>query len=253
MTRNLNEIPNRHVALKLSQLPEGLDGELMVGTTFNESSSAIMSQDGWPDFRYIIFDMGHDQIFRGGRNLPYLERLDVLQRLDLPDYCQKLLPIKIDSANELLAYEQACIQQGYEGAMIRTGDSPYKFGRSTANEQWLLKIKRFEDSEAVVIGTEEKLTNDNAPTINPLGYQERSTHQANMSPAGVLGALLCRDINTQVEFSVGTGFDDIQRSTLWATRSLIIGRIIKYKHQPYGQVDKPRFPVFLGFRDKSDL
>lgn len=253
VTRNLNEIPNRFIFSKLMELPPGLDGELMSGTTFNSSSSAIMSHDGFPDFKYIVFDFGHEQIFNGGKSLGYLERMKVLSELTLPDWCEILQPVRMSSVENLEAYEQACIESGYEGAMIRTGDSPYKFGRSTLNEQWLLKIKRFEDSEAVVIGVEEKYTNTNEPTINPLGYQERSTHQANMSPAGVLGALLCRDIKTNVEFSVGTGFDDLQRNTLWSTRSLLEGRVIKYKHQPYGQVDKPRFPVFLGFRDKSDF
>ena len=253
VTRNINEIPNQHIFKTMIDLPIGLDGELMVGTTFNETSSAVMSRDGWPDFRYVIFDMGHQQIFNGGKQLRYLERLDVLQQVDLPDYCQKLLPIAINNPEELLAYEIACLGQGYEGCMIRTADSPYKFGRSTLNEQYLLKVKRFEDGEAIIIGFEEKYTNTNEATTSELGYTERSTHAAGMHPAGVLGALRVRDLKTNVEFSVGTGFDVMQRATLWATRSLLEGRTIKYKHQPYGQVDAPRFPVFLGFRDASDL
>lgn len=253
VTRNLNEIPNMHIYASTMCLPPGLDGELFVGSTFNETSSAVMSHDGWPEFKYVVFDFGHEQIFHGGNRLGYLDRLDVLQQLHLPEFCTKLFPVKINSMDELMAYEQACLSQGYEGCMIRTGDSPYKFGRSTANEQWLLKIKRFEDAEAEIIGTIEKETNNNEPTTNPLGYQERSTHKANMSPAGVLGALSVRDLKTSVEFEVGTGFDDIQRSTFWAARDSLVGRIIKYKHQPYGQVDKPRFPVFVGFRDLRDI
>ena len=29
--------------------------------------------------------------------------------------------------------------------------------------------------------------------------------------------------------------------------------IVKYKHFPVGEKDKPRFPVFIGFRAKEDM
>jgi len=33
----------------------------------------------------------------------------------------------------------------------------------------------------------------------------------------------------------------------------LMGKVVKYKSQPTGVKDKPRFPVFLGFRDKVDM
>ena len=47
----------------------------------------------------------------------------------------------------------------FMGAAWRTPDSPYKCGRSTENEGFLLKIKRFEDSEAVVLDCIEGMSN----------------------------------------------------------------------------------------------
>jgi hypothetical protein len=32
-----------------------------------------------------------------------------------------------------------------------------------------------------------------------------------------------------------------------------MGKVVKYKSQPTGVKDKPRFPVFLGFRDVVDM
>lgn len=257
VTRNLKPIPNLHVRRLLEQLPVGLDGELVSGTSatgnFNGTSSDIMSEEGWPEFRYIVFDFGHQHIFDTGNQIGYLERIKLLESLALSEHCVVLSPVRINNPDELRAYEEACLQQGYEGAMIRQPSSPYKFGRSTINEQYLLKIKQFEDSEAEVIGFAEKFHNANEPTLNPLGYQERSSHQGNMHPTGVLGALCVRDTKSGVEFQIGTGFTDAERESIWRNREGHLGKLVKYKHQPHGKVDKPRFPVFIGWRDVRDL
>jgi DNA ligase-1 len=36
-------------------------------------------------------------------------------------------------------------------------------------------------------------------------------------------------------------------------RKKLLGKIVKYKYQEIGVLEKPRFPVFLGFRDKEDM
>ena len=74
-----------------------------------------------------------------------------------------------------------------------------------------------------------------------------------MIPQNTLGALIVKDIKTQVEFSIGTGFDESLRKELWDNKEDIIGKVVKYKFFAYGAVDKPRHPVFLGFRDKKDM
>ena len=57
--------------------------------------------------------------------------------------------------------------------MVRTPDSPYKCGRSTEREAWLLKIKRFEDAEAVVLGTYEGMSNMNEAGVDAFGRTKR--------------------------------------------------------------------------------
>lgn len=266
LTRNLKPIPNDLIRLNMeANLIPGLDGELLahpVGDmwpmlpTFQACSSAIMSRDGWPSFRYYVFDlipaaMNPDILTL--KDPGYEARVNVLAKLHLPEWCVKVLPVNIPDADHLAAYEAACLSEGYEGIMIRTPDSPYKYGRSTFREQWLVKIKRFEDSEAEILEVIERYTNNNAPEKNALGYQERSTHQAGLTPAGDMGALRVRDLKTGAEFQIGTGFNDYQRKSVWSFRSAYIGTIIKYKFQPHGVKELPRFPVFVGWRHKEDL
>jgi DNA ligase-1 len=50
-----------------------------------------------------------------------------------------------------------------------------------------------------------------------------------------------------VEFEIGTGMDDHTRAVLWRTPP--IGKQVKFKFQPTGIKDKPRFPVYLGIRE----
>jgi DNA ligase-1 len=152
----------------------------------------------------------------------------------------------------LLDYEALVLLKGYEGVILRSPAAGYKFGRSTANEQGMLKLKRFEDAEATIIGFVERMHNGNVATTNELGRTARSSHQENKHGLGDLGALhlLTPD---GIEFFCGTGFDDNLRKEIWDNRPKYLGRLTKYKHFPVGAKDLPRHPVFLGFRDKRDM
>src|ERR1700743_2525812 len=72
-----------------------------------------------------------------------------------------------------------------------------------------------------------------------------------------LGGFHVRDIYSGVEFDIGTGFTLEQRKNLWdawqKNPKHLLGHIVKYKHFPVGVVDKPRHPIFLGFRDRRDM
>ena len=111
-----------------------------------------------------------------------------------------------------------------------------------------MKLKRFKDSEAIIVGFEQKFINANIATTNALGYMERGHSIENKIPADTLGALIVRDIVSQKEFQVGSGFTDTQRQAIWEDRIRFRGKIIKYKYQEIGMKELPRSPVFLGFR-----
>jgi DNA ligase-1 len=99
-----------------------------------------------------------------------------------------------------------------------------------------------------VLGFEEQMRNDNEAKKDALGRTERSSHKENRHGKGTLGALKVRDLATGVRFDIGTGFTDAERQAIWDNQDEWFGAEVKYKSQPVGVKDKPRFPVFLGRR-----
>lgn len=260
LSRSLKPIPNGYVqdTLGIPEL-EGLDGELTVGpphakNVMQATTSGIMSRDGRPDFTFWVFDFWNgkpDQIFSNREALlhSYFKDGYFLKHTRVSYLTQRI----IHDPQELAQYEAHCLELGYEGVMLRKPEGLYKFGRSTAREGHLLKLKRFVDAEAVVIGFEERMHNANEATTNALGYTERSSHKANKIPMGTLGALVVRNV-AGVEFSIGTGFSDAQRMYYWAARDLYLGKTVTYKSfEAVGVKDAPRFPVFKGWRDPIDM
>jgi DNA ligase-1 len=241
VSRKLKPIPNAFVRTRLRGLPNWLDGELMVpgAENFGETSSAIMSRDGTPEFEYHVFDIIDP-------NEGYDARVRALQMLDiegLPPFVRLLLPAVIQSREALVDYEERCLFEGHEGVMLRSADGPYKHGRSTVREGYLLKLKRFEDDEAVVIGFEELLRNENELGQDALGHAKRSKAKAGMVPGGTLGKLLVRRADG-VEFAIGSGFTASQRDAIWADQAGHLGLLVKFKHQPHGAQEKPRWPAW---------
>lgn len=154
-------------------------------------------------------------------------------------------------ANELARLESVYLAEGYEGGIIRMLGSAYKFGRS-GKAGPLLKLKRYIDYEAEVLGAVEELHNENEARTNALGRTERSRHAENKTGKGTLGALIVRALNGPhegVEFKVGTGFTAAVRASLWDERTALGGRVAKIKSFPVGTKDRPRHPVWLGWRD----
>ncbi len=139
--------------------------------------------------------------------------------------------------------------------MIRTPGSPYKCGRSTEREGYLLKIKRFEDAEAVILDTYEGLSNQNAAERDAFGRTKRSMAQAGMVGRDELGGFIVRQVGTGVEFRLGYNHvvGGVDRLTLWQQREGLVGKLVKFKHQPSGTKESPRFPKFIGFRETWDM
>lgn len=255
LTRSLKEVPNRTI-FDLYSKPdfEGLDGELIVGSptapdVYRQTVSGVMSRDGSPDFTYQVFDL-HNVPAGYDRRLQRL--VDAFE--DSFGHVRVLPQSFIGHPDDLLAYEADQVNRGFEGVILRRPDAPYKFGRSTAREGYLLKMKRFQDSEAVVLEVIEEMHNGNEATTNALGRTERSSHKENKVGKGRMGALLVRDIKTGVEFQIGTGFTDEDKAWWWERRrGPQVWPVVKYKFFPVGVKDKPRHPVYIGLRSKSDL
>ena len=249
LTRSFKPISNVFTRRWIERhLPDGVDGELMVlHSTFSETAGHIGRHEGEPNFRFHVFDYVSE-----GVEVPYACRMQELARLPEFERVQKVLPLEMCSLDQLAAYEERCIAEGYEGVMVRTPDSPYKCGRSTEREGWLLKIKRFEDAEAVVLECIEGLSNNNPAEKDAFGRTKRSSCMENKVGRGTLGAFVVRDVTTGIEFRL-SGFDAATAASIWENRKSVIGRMVRYKHQPSGAKEAPRFPKFSGFREPWDL
>lgn len=261
-SRSGKPIPNKHVQSIFNSCAEkcpdicGLDGELIVGEptakdVFRVTTSGVMSHTKTPQFRFYVFD--HVAI----GTQPFEDRYATLQKMSkdgkLPTWVIVLAQIPIADKKALEAVEEVVVGQGYEGLIIRDPRAAYKHGRSSAKEGILLKVRRFKDSEAEVIGFTEELENQNVATKDAFGRTERSSHQDNLVGKNALGAFMVRDLKTQREFQVGTGYTRVDREEFWKQKKNLLGKIIKYRFFEVGVKDLPRFPVFQGFRDPRDM
>lgn len=257
LSRTLKPIPNKNVQKLFAHLPEGFDGELMFGDpaakdVFQLTTSVVMSHDKQAaGIRFFAIDQFSE--------LPFEERTEQVytQVFDLDDHNVEYVTQRlVHNEKELLEFEQAALDAGFEGLILRSVDGPYKEGRSTEKQGWLLKLKRFVDAEAKILGFYEEMENTNEAKTNLLGRTERSTKKEGMVGKGILGGFDVVGVNgdfKDVEFSVGSGLTGDQKRIFWTRRTKLVGKIIKYKYFPIGVKDKPRLPIFLGFRDKADM
>ena len=267
-TRMLKDIPNEFIRKALSDPSlTGFDGEILTYTEkidpdsptgitekvddFNTIQGNVMRHDGQPRFKFVVFDdFTNDQE-------PYWKRFMLKQASEIRHDFVRLLPsFTAEDSEELHKYEERFVSQGYEGMMIRDPRGKYKFGRATSNSQELLKMKRFFDSEATVVGFSERMSNYNAAVRNEVGNLKRSKAREGLVGSNMLGTLTVRiwikpsktAPYVHREFEIGTGFTDSQRHQLWRERRSLIGKTVTFKYQEISKYGVPRFPVFLGFR-----
>jgi len=258
LSRSFKPIPNVHIRTTLERiLPIGGDGELFSSSSFQKVTSDVMSRSGEPDFTFCMFDFVRD----GNLETPYIDRLRkmVSWYRDVSEETKKyirILPFKvIRSAKELREYESKVLDKGFEGVILRAPYGPYKCGRSTWREQWMLKLKIFFDSEAKVIDLEEQSSNQNELEKNEFGLAKRSGKKSGKIKTGRLGKFIAKDIHSGVEFKCGSGqgLTVELRQEIWDNKTEYVGKIFKYKYQPHGVKNLPRIPIWLGFRDERDM
>jgi len=248
LSRTLTPIPN-HIVQQLFGIPEleGLDGELIVGDpygedVFNRTMSGVMSQEGQPDVYFYAFD------YHNMPGVPFYERNAAVEYVCAGRvvYCAHE---EVRTKEALSALHEQAVAQGYEGLMLRDPNGPYKFGKSTVKEQYLLKMKSFQDSEAQIIDTEPLFVNNNPIELSRLGLSKRATCQSNKVATNMVGAIWVQDIYSGVKFKIGSGFSQEDR----LDQNEWIGKIVKYKYQCLTPRGKPRHAVFIGFRDPIDI
>jgi len=249
VSRNLKPIRNTFIQEELQGLPDGLDGELIVGEpnqglVLNRTVSGVMSEAGRPEFRFFVFDLAHEPgIFT--RRFAQLERLKH-ERLSIVPHDP------ISSSAMLADYERTILGEGFEGIMVRDPYGLYKHGRSTLRDRILGKLKRFTDGEIFITNIIEGSRNENEQTRGALGESTRSMAQAGMVPSGLVGTILGNDTKTNQSLQVSPGrMTHDMRKYFMEHPEQIVGRIAHYRVFAYGSVNTPRFPTFQCFREDN--
>lgn len=255
LTRTMKSVPNTFTQEKFS-VPSlhGLDGELVVGlpndpNLMQQTTSGVMSHGGKPDVWYYVFDKwdcADGFINRTKKACEQVVEANISNIIYLSHHL-------VHDAEELEYWEAVYLRKGFEGIMLRSRYGPYKQGRSTLREGTLLKVKRFLDGEATILSVDPLYRNLNPGQLDERGFTKRSSHSENKIADDLLGAFQVKDCATGVSFSIGSGLTEAQRVEYWRNRSSLVGKIIKYKYQPIGVKDKPRIPIFLGFRSPLDM
>lgn len=254
-TKKFLLIPNEHIRKTIEacrDIKNGMDGELVAGKNFQETQSAVTTIEGTPDFIYYIFDYVKS---REGQKTPYVDRIKNLDDCFVPSilernpWIQLVTPVLCKTEKELLDAEQVYLANGFEGLIARRVDARYKEGRSTMSEGYCVALKRFVDSEAVIIGFEELELNDNPMERDNFGLAKRSHAKAGKVMGNMLGSFRVQDLFDGRIFYVGSGLTVEQRKYIWQHKDEFINRAIKYKYQKYGVKENPRSPIFLGMRD----
>lgn len=258
VSRNWISIPSRFAQNMFSSRQyASLDGELIATyreedeTVYHASHSACMTHGDMRELQWHVFD-----VLMAG---PYQYRLAKLtERLaQFPHPGIHLVQQKLlHTYDDILEYEAFALgEMKAEGLILRRADAPYKYGRSTLKQGYLLKFVRWEYGEAEVIGFEEEEHNANEARPDAFGRIKRSSHLANRHGKGRLGSFIARESKTGVVFNIGSGplLTGARRLEIWNNRAKYLGRLVKYKHKPYGMKDKPRHPVAEGWRSPIDM
>lgn len=116
------------------------------------------------------------------------------------------------------------VEEGYEGAMIKFLDAPYRFGRGYE----VMKLKMFFDADLQIIGLLE-------------GTGKHS---------GKLGSF--KVLFNGVEVQVGSGLTDSLRAEIWSDPDSFLGRTIEVRYQEVTPDGSLRFPTFVCFRNDRD-
>ena len=197
-----------------------LDGELWMGRgTFERLSGAVRRQHPddaqWRDITFMVFDLPSSPATFDGR----LKRLREMFDANKSPHVALVEQFRVADHDTLMDTLNKVVAGGGEGLMLHRGSSRYTAGRTDD----LLKLKTYEDAEAVVVG--------HLPGKGKF--------------AGMLGALLV-EMPEGRRFRLGTGFSNEER-----LEPPPIGAIVTYKYYGKTRNGLPRFATFLRTRDEK--
>jgi len=256
ISRTLKKIPNKKIRDRANLLlPRGADVELWnKELSYHEIESIVMSHEhpAWEHIHFHLLDMVL-LAMDDGKTLNYAERMNhigtFMKCVNTDSAVKFAPPIVCHNAEQLMQFFLVVEEECGEGVCFRSLNGPYKQGKCTLKEEYLIKLCRHSIEEAEIIDFIEQYENGNPDKRNATGAMNRSKAQGNLYGKDTLGALIVRSAAGQV-FRIGTGvgLDDKLRKEIWLNQEKYKGQWVKYKCKKHGEKNKPRSPVFWGFR-----
>ncbi|WP_300452000.1 DNA ligase [Accumulibacter sp.] len=217
LTRNAHPIPAPDWFI--ANFPkQALDGELWIGRREFERLSGLVRRQtvddaAWRDVRYMVFELPQAP---GSFRQRVQSLQELVNRSGVP-WLQVVEQFEIASRQALERKLDEVLHSGGEGLMLHRADAAYVTGRSDV----LLKVKRWRDAEATVVG-----------------YQPGQGRYL-----GMLGALRVRTTDG-VEFMLGTGLSDAVRRN-----PPPLGSQLVFRYRDLTARGRPRFASFHRWLD----
>lgn len=196
---------------------QAMDGELWAGRAQFAAVQSTVGQGrqdeaGWRRLRYMVFDLPQHPGLFTQRQQALQQQVRTLQQ----PWLQVAPQWQVRNHAALMRQLREHSHAGAEGLMLRRADAPYRSGRSDD----LIKLKMFEDAEAVVLAH--------------LPGQGKYQHMT--------GALLVEMPNGQ-RFKIGSGLSDADRA-----HPPPVGSTITYRFNGSHPSGLPRFARYWRLR-----
>jgi DNA ligase 1 len=144
------------------------------------------------------------------------------------------------------------VEEGYEGIMLKSPHSTYKFGRYTLKSGMAYKLKKFTTTDGKIISVEQatKVREDAEKKTNELGRSVTSKKKDDRVLIEKASSFVVKFGDTTVKVPIA--LSDEEKEGIWLNRDSYIGKWIEYKYQEEGMDEKPRIPIFLRYREDKD-
>lgn len=224
-----------------------LDGELYChGMSFQEITKIARRTVNIEDNKKLCFHV-YDLPVKG---LTFAERYTKLSE-EYKDNIKSCSRVKLTKTKKYKTLPDNLNVYGdeYEGTMLRNSTGQYKFGKRSAD---LMKIKKFHDAEATIIGVEQYHTFEKIIVKKGTpGSRKKSDGTASKNGAKTMhpmvGAFVCK-LENGTEFKIGSGLNHEERAEFW--KNSPIGRKVTFQYQELSSTGVPIFPTYLRMHEE---
>jgi len=218
-----------------------LDAEVM-GADWNETASVAMSYKRGKDDSGMVLHVFDAMTFDDWREqestLNLSDRTELASELVAKVNSTSVVTVDgktVNNMKELLTFYNDCMEDGYEGIMLKDLNSKYAFKRSKA----VLKMKPVTTYEGVIVG-----------------HYEGNVGSKREGMWGGFNVVMPNGVVTRV----GGGYTDALKAEIDIDPDSYLGKIVEVEGQPDPMTadgltrdGKVRFPVFTRFRDPRDV